>query len=286
MENLSDINTIKEILSRHGFNFSKSLGQNFLINDEICPMMAEESGTRKGTGVLEIGAGIGVLTAELAERAEKVVSVELDNRLLSVLGETLYEFNNVKIINADILKVDLKKLIEDEFGDMPVNVCANLPYYITSPVITRLLTSRIAFEGITVMVQAEVAQRLCCPVGKRDAGAITVLVNYYSKAEKLFDVSKNSFLPSPKVDSAVIKLNIGKDNSLLISNEKFFFNMVRAAFAQRRKTALNSISSGMSIDKSIVLTAIKNSGFNENIRADSMSMKDLAVLSEKLYKLI
>ncbi|MBQ7548194.1 MAG: methyltransferase domain-containing protein, partial [Clostridia bacterium] len=182
MENLSDIGVVREILNRHGFKFSKSLGQNFIINPSVCPRIAENGVDDGGVGIIEVGAGIGVLTAELARRARKVVSVELDERLLPVLDETLAGFDNVKIINGDILKLDLNRLIEDEFDGMRVAVCANLPYYITSPVIMRLLESRADISSVTVMVQKEAAQRLCAEVGSREAGAVSVAVNYYSTA--------------------------------------------------------------------------------------------------------
>jgi len=187
MQNLTDINVVRDVLSRHGFTFSKALGQNFLINPSVCPQMAECCGA-DGQGVLEIGPGIGVLTAELAKRAQKVVSLELDKRLLPVLAETLADFDNVTIVNDDVLKVDLRALLEEHFAGMEVCVCANLPYYITSPVIMRLLEERLPFCSITVMVQKEAADRLCAPVGSREAGAVTVAVQYYARAEKLFSV--------------------------------------------------------------------------------------------------
>lgn len=284
MNNLSDINVIKSVLSRHGFTFSKALGQNFIINPGVCPRIAEEGGARSGVGVLEVGAGIGVLTAELAKRADKVVCVELDTRLLPVLDETLDEFDNVKIINGDILKVDLHKILEEEFGDMPVVVCANLPYYITSPVIMRLLESRLKIESVTVMVQKEAAVRLCADVGSRDSGAVTVAVNYYAEAQKLFDVSRGSFMPSPNVDSAVIRLDILKNPPISVSDEKFFFSMVKAAFSQRRKTASNGISSGMGIPKPAVIESIEASDLSPTVRAEALTMEQLGRLCEELIK--
>lgn len=286
MNNLSDISVIKSVLSRHGFTFSKALGQNFIINPGICPRIAEEGGAREGVGVLEVGAGIGVLTAELAKRADKVVCVELDTRLLPVLDETLGEFDNVKIINGDILKVDLQKILEEEFGDMPVVVCANLPYYITSPVIMRLLESRLKIESVTVMVQKEAAVRLCAGVGSRDSGAVTVAVNYYSKAQKLFDVSRGSFMPSPNVDSAVIRLDILKNPPIEVSDERFFFSMVKAAFSQRRKTASNGISAGMGIPKPTVIEAIEAADLSPTVRAEALTMEQLGRLCEELIKRI
>lgn len=284
MNNLSDIGVIKSVLNRHGFTFSKALGQNFIINPGVCPRIAEEGGARAGVGVLEVGAGIGVLTAELAKRADKVVCVELDTRLLPVIDETLGEFDNVKIINGDILKVDLHKILEEEFGDMPVVVCANLPYYITSPVIMRLLESRLKIESVTVMVQKEAAVRLCADVGSRDSGAVTVAVNYYAEAQKLFDVSRGSFMPSPNVDSAVIRLDILKNPPIKVSDEKFFFSMVKAAFSQRRKTASNGISAGTGISKPTVIEAINAAGLPPAVRAEAMTMEQLGVLCEELKK--
>ena len=285
MQNLSDISVIKKILSEHGFTFSKSLGQNFLINPTVCPRMAEACGADSDTGVLEIGAGIGVLTAELAKRAKKVVSLELDTRLIPVLAETLGEFSNVEVLNADVLKLDLNKLIDDCFQGMHVAVCANLPYYITSPVTMALLESRIPVDAVTVMVQKEAAARLCAPVGSRDAGAVTVAVNYYAQAEKLFDVSAGSFMPAPKVDSSVIRLNIRKEPPVEVSDEKFFFRVIKAAFGQRRKTASNSLSAGLGIPKDKVSSAIAAAGFEPSVRAESLTMQELARLSECLLNM-
>lgn len=284
MNNLSDISVIKSVLSRHGFTFSKALGQNFIINPGVCPRIAEEGGAREGVGVLEVGAGIGVLTAELAKRASKVVCVELDTRLLPVLDETLGEFDNVKIINGDILKVDLHRILEEEFGNMPVVVCANLPYYITSPVIMRLLESRLKIDSVSVMVQKEAAVRLCADVGSRDSGAVTVAVNYYAEAQKLFDVSRGSFMPSPNVDSAVIRLDILKNPPIEVSDEKFFFSMVKAAFSQRRKTASNGISAGMGISKPTVIEAIEAADLSPTVRAEALTMEQLGRLCEELKK--
>ena len=285
MQNLSDISVIKKILSEHGFTFSKSLGQNFLINPTVCPRMAEACGADSDTGVLEIGAGIGVLTAELAKRAKQVVSLELDTRLIPVLAETLGEFSNVEVLNADVLKLDLNKLIDDCFQGMHVAVCANLPYYITSPVIMALLESRIPVDAVTVMVQKEAAARLCAPVGSRDAGAVTVAVNYYAQAEKLFDVSAGSFMPAPKVDSSVIRLNIRKEPPVEVSDEKFFFRVIKAAFGQRRKTASNSLSAGLGIPKDKVSAAIAAAGFEPSVRAESLTMQELARLGECLLNM-
>ena len=282
--NLCDYNEIKKLLSDFDFKFSKSLGQNFIVNPTVCPRMVEMSGIDGESGVIEIGPGIGVLTAELAKRAKKVVCIELDSRLIPLLGITLAEYENVEIINADVLKTDLHALIEEKFGGMKVFVCANLPYYITSPVIMALLESRLNVESITVMVQKEAAQRMCAEVGSRDSGAVTVAVNYYAQAEKLFEVSAGSFMPAPKVDSCVMKLTIRSAPPVAVSDEKFFFRTVRAAFGQRRKTASKSLSAGLGVPKQAVIKAIAECGFQPDVRAEALSMEELALLSDAVKR--
>jgi len=280
--NLSDLSTIKSVLSRHGFSFAKSLGQNFLINPDVCPRMAEESGAGAGTGVLEVGPGIGVLTAELAKRAEKVVSVELDRRLLPVLRETLADFSNVKVVNGDVMKLDLKQLISEEFSGMDVVVCANLPYYITSPVIMKLLEERLPVKSITVMVQKEAAERLCAAPGTRACGAVSAAVRYFAKPEVLFGVDRSSFVPQPNVDSTVIRLTVREEPPVAIRSEKQFFALVRAAFGQRRKTVLNSVSAGLSLGREVVAAALERAGIVQNARAEQLTMEQLAALSNEL----
>ncbi|WP_024859569.1 16S rRNA (adenine(1518)-N(6)/adenine(1519)-N(6))-dimethyltransferase RsmA [Ruminococcus flavefaciens] len=282
--NLTNIGTVKEILGRHGFSFSKGLGQNFIINPDICPKIAENGNACQGFGVLEIGTGIGVLTAELAKRADKVTAVEIDSRLLPILAETLEEFDNVKIINEDVMKCDLHKLIAEEFGGLRVAVCANLPYYITSPIIMMLLENRLPIESITVMVQKEAAQRLCAKVGTRDSGAITVGVNYYGTVKKLFDVSRGSFMPAPNVDSAVIRIDLNTEHRLDEESERFFFKVVKAGFSQRRKTLANSLSSVIGIPKEKAYTALKALGLPEAARIEQLDMEQLIALSAELQK--
>ena len=284
MYNLTDINTVKQILGDNGFKFTKALVQNFIINPNVCPDMADSCGAGKGCGVIEIGPGIGVLTVELCQRADKVVCIELDKRLLPILDKTLADFDNVKVINEDVLKVDLKKLIEDEFEGMDVYVCANLPYYITSPIIMMLLESNLPIKALTVMVQKEAAQRICAPVGSRDCGAVTVAVDYYSRAYKLFDVGKGSFMPAPKVDSSVIRMDIREKPEIQIENEKLFFDVVRAAFGQRRKTAVNSLSSGLQMPKDKIANVLTECGFDLNVRAETMTMEDFANITKALEK--
>ena len=281
MNRLSDIGTIKEILGRHGFTFSKSLGQNFLINPSVCPRMAELSGAEKGVGVIEIGPGIGVLTNELCKLADKVVAVELDKRLLPVLDETLAEYDNIKVINADVMELDLNALIAEEFEGMDVVVCANLPYYITSPIIMKLLEDKLPIKAITVMVQKEAAQRICAEVGSRMSGAVTVSVNYYAKPSMLFSVSAGSFIPAPKVDSAAIRLDI-LSKPPVQTNEKKFFAVIKAAFSQRRKVISNSLSSGLSLSKEKTLEILKSANVPSNARAEKLSLDDFANIANNL----
>lgn len=279
--NLTNIGTVREILSRHGFNFSKGLGQNFIINPDICPKIAENGNAQSGYGILEIGTGIGVLTKELALRADKVSAVEIDKRLMPVLAETLADFDNIKIYNEDVMKADLHKIISDDFSGLKTAVCANLPYYITSPVIMMLLESNLPVESITVMVQKEAAQRLCAEVGTRESGAITVGVNYYGTARQLFGVSRGSFIPSPNVDSAVIRIDIDKKYNLNEEQEKFFFKMVKSGFSQRRKTLANAMSSLMGFSKNDVYSALESLGISESVRIEALTMEQLIQLTLK-----
>lgn len=282
MENLSNIKVIKDVLERHSFTFSKSLGQNFLINPTVCPKIAEMGNARKGFGIIEIGTGIGVLTNELAKRADKVAAVEIDKRLIPVLEETLAEYSNVRIINGDIMKTDLSKLIEEEFEGLEVAVCANLPYYITSPVIMKLLEERLPIRSVTVMVQKEAAQRLCAKPGTREAGAITAAVNYFSEPKLLFNVSRGSFMPPPNVDSCVIRFDIREKTPEGVTDEAFFFRTVRGAFSQRRKTLVNSLSASLGIDKSIVTAAAVRSELEESVRPEKLTLEQLIRFTEEL----
>lgn len=282
MENLSNISVIRDVLSRHGFSFSKGLGQNFLINPTVCPRMAEQGNAQPGWGMIEIGAGVGVLTAELARRADKVVCIEIDSRLLPILDETLAEFDNIKIVNEDVLKVDLHKLIAEEFPDMPVAVCANLPYYITSPIIMSLLESRLPISSLTVMVQKEAAQRICAQPGSREVGAVSIAVRYYCEPKVLFQVSRGSFMPSPDVDSTVIRLDIRKEPAVAVDVEENFFKVVKAAFSQRRKTLSNTLSSGLGISKAQTAELLDRANVPANLRAEQLSMQQFAAIANAL----
>lgn len=302
--NLSSPSEMKALLQKNGFNFSKALGQNFLINPTVCPRMAEAAIPSPDYGVIEVGPGVGVLTVELAKRAAKVVAVELDERLYPILDETLAEYPNASYVPGDILKVDLHKLIEEEFvvrdedGNpvlddvdenvpgsgkprlMPVVICANLPYYITSPVIMKLLSEDLPIETLTVMVQKEAADRLCAEVGTRAAGAVTVAIQYYAEAEQLFFVSKGSFLPAPKVDSEVIQLTLRKDEEAKLSGDEAerFFKMVQAGFSQRRKTIMNSFSAALGISKAELGELLDSVGVPRTARIEQLTMDELLAI--------
>lgn len=279
---LSDIKTIESLLKKAGFSFKKSLGQNFLIDDTVCPAMAEAS-CDENTGVLEIGPGIGVLTAELSKVAKKVVAIELDERLKKILPITLADCPNVEIIYGDCMKLNLKEIISEHFSDCErVVVCANLPYYITSPIVMMLLESHLPIDSITVMVQKEAAERLCAQVGSREAGAVTVAVSYYAEKEILFEVSRNSFMPSPNVDSAVIKLNVLKEPPIKVKSEDKFFRLAKACFAQRRKTLVNTVSNTMGISKDTLKKALSEIGLLETVRGEQLTLEQLALLSDKI----
>ena len=284
MQKLSDISTIRAVLEKNGFHFSKALGQNFLINPSVCPRMAALSGAADCAGAVEVGPGIGVLTWELSQVAKKVVSIELDKRLLPVLDETLADCDNVKILNADVMKLDLRRMIEEEFPGGEVAVCANLPYYITSPVIMRLLEERLPVTSITVMVQKEAAERLCAHPGERACGAVSAAVWHYAEPEILFQVSRGSFMPAPNVDSAVIRLRIRRTPPVEVADEPFFFRVVRAAFAQRRKTAVNSIANTLGRSKQAVAAAFDAAGVPQNARAEALTLEDFAALAAGLLQ--
>ncbi len=278
---LTDVGYIHALLERHGFHFSKKLGQNFLINPSVCPRMAEACGATSDTGVLEIGPGIGVLTRELARRAGRVVAIELDDRLPPVLAETLAGQDHVKIVQGDCMKLDLHHLLREEFGDRPVSVCANLPYYITSPILMNLLESRLPVTSITVMVQKEAAQRLCATPGTREAGAVTLAVAYYARAETLFSVSRGSFLPAPNVDSAVIRLTVRQQPPCKVKDEKLLFRLIRAGFNQRRKTLLNSLT-GAGFTKEVLAAALAAAGLAPTARAEELTLSQFAALADAL----
>ncbi len=278
---LCDIHVIKEVLSKHGFHFSKSLGQNFLTAQWVPERIAAECGVDKNSCALEVGPGMGCLTNELSKQAEKVVAIELDRALFPVLEETLADCPNVEVVHGDVLKTDISAICKEKFGDKKVYACANLPYYITTPAISALLDSKM-FSGITVMVQKEVAKRICAKAGSSDYSAFSIYVQYYADAKILFDVPAGCFVPQPKVDSAVIRLNPLNTPSVSVKNEKLFFAIVRAAFNQRRKTLVNAISPafGGKLEKADILSLMKTCNLDERIRGEKLTLEEYAALAD------
>lgn len=281
--NLCDIREIKALLNRHGFHFSKSMGQNFLIADWVPQEIAQASGANPDSGVLEIGPGIGPLTCQLARRAGKVVAVELDRTLLPVLEETLSEFSNVEIVPGDVMKLDLTELTEQKMDGLRPMACANLPYNITTPVLTKLLEAR-CFSAITVMIQREVARRICAAPGTSDYGAFSVFCQYHAQCELLFDVGPECFLPAPKVTSSVLRMIPLEQPPVAVEDESAFFALVRAAFAQRRKTLLNGLCSayGSRFSKEELRAILSANGLPEDIRGERLGLAQFAALAKCL----
>ena len=281
---LTDIGYVKALMQKHGVTFQKKFGQNFLINPAVPERIAAECGAGPEDAVLEIGPGIGTMTQYLCEYYKKVVAVEIDRALIPVLSETLSDYDNVTVINGDIMKTDLAALWEEHFAGMRVTVCANLPYYITTPILMLLLESRLPIDHITVMIQKEVAERLCAPAGDAEYGAVTAAVNYYAHVERLFSVSAGNFLPAPKVDSAVVRMDLYKEPPVACQSEELLFRVIRAAFGQRRKTLPNALSSGLGdYTKEDILSAVRDAGFPETVRGERLSVSDFARLSDALY---
>ena len=284
---LTDLSVIREIMSRHGVSFQKKFGQNFLINPTVPERIAEAACGECGEGILEIGPGIGTLTRELAPRAEKVVALEIDTALIPILDETLADCPNTTVINQDVMKTDLDELVKREFlsKGLRVSVAANLPYYITTPILMKLVESRLPFDTITVMIQKEVAIRLTAPAGDSEYGAITAALSYYGKVERLFTVSAGCFLPAPKVDSAVIRITLYKEPPVAVKDEAMLFKTIRGAFAQRRKTLANSLSTEFSaLGREGIASAIEAAGLSPSIRGERLTLEDFARLSDELYE--
>ncbi len=280
--NLCDYDTIRALLGRHGFHFSKSMGQNFLIDPQVPYDIAAASQANQDCGVLEIGPGIGPLTAELAQRAGKVVSVELDKSLLPVLAETMAPYPNVEIVPGDVMKLDLAALAAEKLQGLRPIVCANLPYNITTPVLTKLVETP-CFETITVLIQKEVAQRLAAPQGSSDGGSFSMFLQYHMETEYLFDVPREKFLPAPKVTSAVLRCVRREKPPVTVQDEEFFFRCLRGAFLLRRKTLANSLAAALpGIGKERVLEAIRACGLPEDVRGERLTLEDLARLSDAL----
>ncbi len=280
MSHISSVNEIKSIMSKHGLNFQKSLGQNFLFDEEYLSAIIDGSGITENDTVLEIGPGLGVLTTRLAEKCKKVIAVEIDKKIVPVLTDLVSEYNNIEIINNDIMKISIDQLTKNEKN---VKVVANLPYYITTPIVMKLLEEKSEISSITVMIQKEVAERFAAAPGSKDYGAITLSVNYYSQPEIFLTVPPEVFVPSPKVYSSVINLKIRENPPVNPKDEKMFFKLIKFAFAQRRKTLINALASGLkNKTKEEITNAVTACGLNEKCRGETLSMKDFERLSDLL----
>ena len=279
---LCNINDIKDLLGRHGFHFSKAKGQNFLTQSWVPQNIAMEAGVDETCGVLEIGPGMGPLTQQLCLRAGKVVAVEVDQKLKPVLAETMAPYDNLEIIFSDILKQDIAALVKEKFAGLRVKACANLPYYITSDILAALLEAK-CFETVTVMVQKEVAQRICARPGTAAYGAFTVFCQYYTQPEILFDVPPHCFIPQPKVTSAVLHLNVRKEPACHVRDEAMFFKVVRASFAQRRKTLVNGLSAVFgNLGKEQLTQILTDCGFAPTVRGETLSLEEFARLADAI----
>ncbi len=279
---LCNISVIKSLMAEAGITFRKEYGQNFLTNRIIPEDIAESCTDSPDSLIIEIGPGIGCLTAELASRYRKVVAIEIDKGLIPVLDKTLEEFDNVTVINEDVMKIDLAELVSKYSEGMPVSVCANLPYYITTPILMYLLESGVKFSSITVMVQNEVAARLAALPGSSDYGAITAVLGYYGTVKKLFRVSAGCFIPAPKVDSAVVRMDLYSAPKYKPKNEKLFKNLIKAAFEMRRKTLTNAVSAKLGYSKEVIGEALASLGYDVNIRGERLSTGDFVNLSDYL----
>lgn len=277
-----NIHEIKDVLGRHGFHFSKAKGQNFLIQSWVPERIAREAGVEADCGVLEVGPGVGPLTDQLTRRAGKVLAVEVDTRLRPVLAETLGRRDNLELRFGDILKQDIPALVRDRFSNLRPKACANLPYYITSDILAALLEAR-CFETVTVMVQKEVAQRICAAPGAADYGAFSVFCQYHAQPEILFDVPPACFIPQPKVTSSVLHLKVRREPPAEVADEAFFFRVVRASFAQRRKTLVNGLSA-LGIPKAQLIAAVAACGLPENVRGETLSIPQFAALAAQLAR--
>lgn len=280
---LFSISEIRGLLDRHGFGFKKSLGQNFLIERRVPERIVSESGIDERFGVVEIGPGIGTLTRFLCKSAGKVAAIEIDSRLLPILQETMAGYDNLRLHHADVLKADLSSIVADDLDNLIPAACANLPYYITTPVLERLFESRL-FRQITVMVQKEVARRICASPGSSDYGAFTVFSSFYSEPKMLFDVPAGCFIPKPKVDSSVVLFRMLDENPYGITDEKLFFRIVRSSFSQRRKTLANALASALPLGKEELSEIITACGFRPDIRGEMLSIEGFAKLTSAVFQ--
>lgn len=280
----------REILEKYGFSFKKSLGQNFLIDTNILRKIVDVAELSSETGAIEIGPGIGALTEQLARRTKKVVAFEIDKRLLPILEDTLSPYGNVRIIHQDVLKADIHRVIAEEFTDVAdIMVVANLPYYVTTPIVMKLLTDNLPIRGIVVMLQKEVADRISAQPGTKDYGSLSIAIQYYTEAEKIMTVPRTVFIPQPNVDSAVIRLMKRKQPPVDVDDESFFFQVVRASFAQRRKTILNNLISNLPNGKAIkekIERILTEKGIDPRRRGETLTMEEFAVLSNALREVM
>lgn len=275
--------TIREIREKYGFKFSKNLGQNFLTDKNIIDKIIESTDITEEDTVLEIGPGIGVITAEAAQKAKKVIAVEVDSSLMPILKETLREYENVRVINEDVLKLDINKIIEEEKAEK-VKIIGNLPYYITTPIIMKLLDEEVKAESITVMMQKEVADRIKAGPGSKAYGAISAAVQYSCTAEKVTDVPKTVFVPQPKVDSVVLKLKIRGEKAVEVQDKELFFECIRAGFGQRRKTLLNSLQTVKGTDRETIASSLEAAGIDMRRRAETLTLEEFGKISNEVYK--
>ncbi|MBE6699722.1 MAG: 16S rRNA (adenine(1518)-N(6)/adenine(1519)-N(6))-dimethyltransferase RsmA [Ruminococcaceae bacterium] len=281
--NLCDIKTVKQVMGMFHLTFRKEFGQNFLTDRSVVEDIADACCDNENSTILEIGPGMGTLTYELALRHKRVVALEIDRGLIPVLDYTLGEFDNVTVHNEDVMQADLEALLASAFAEGPVSVCANLPYYITSPILMKLLECGLPFDYITVMIQKEVADRLCSPAGGKNYGAITAVLSYYGEAEKLFVVPADKFIPAPKVDSAVIRIRLYKERPYHPKDEALMFRTIKAAFAQRRKTLSNALAAGFSeLTKEQINSVITACGFESTIRGERLDISQFVELSDKI----
>ena len=276
---LSSHSATMDLVKRHGFKFTKSLGQNFLIDDNIVDKIVAGAGIGPSDKIIEVGPGIGTLTREMASRAEALMAVEIDKNLIPILTDTLGDYENVKIVNEDIIKADIRGLIDDNLDGGPVKLVANLPYYITTPIIMRLLEEDINVTDIVVMVQKEVAERMNAQPGGKDFGALSVAVQFYCDTEIVAKVPRHLFVPQPNVDSIVIALRVRPERKYRVDNEDLFFKVAKAAFGQRRKTLLNSIASMGNLSKDMVKEALEEAGIDPKRRGETLSLDEFANLS-------
>ncbi len=281
---LTTPSVIRSLMSEAGITFRKEFGQNFLTNRDVVERIADAAAESEETMILEIGPGIGSLTQKLCERYAKVVAIEIDRGLIPLLDKTLAEYDNVKIIEGDVMKVDLPALVAREAEGRPVAVCANLPYYITTPILLRLLETHLPLTSITVMIQSEVADRLAAPAGSPEYGSITAVLGYYGEVRRLFTVSAGNFMPPPKVSSAVVRLDLYREPRYTPLSEAYLFRVIHAAFAQRRKTLVNALAGPLALDKETITEVITSLGHSPTVRGERLSTAEFVCLADALYE--